>query len=143
MTDYYKNLELDRKATHNQIVTCFKRLAKKYHPMNSKIDMATNAKQFASVWEAFEVLSNPEYKAIYDAYGEKVLKHGLDSGLKMDFQGVYQYKGNANEIFNSYFDTGVEFRDRPSEIETNYLNHFSKIEEEKKRFEVNFFNFIF
>mmetsp|Transcript_3151 Transcript_3151/g.3762 ORF Transcript_3151/g.3762 Transcript_3151/m.3762 type:complete len:272 (+) Transcript_3151:77-892(+) len=100
--------------------------------MNSKIDMATNAKQFAYVCEAFEVLSNPEYKAIYDAYGEKILKHGFDSGLNMNFEGVYQFKGNANEIFNSYFDTGKEFKDKPTEIETNYLSHFSHFEEAKR-----------
>ncbi len=136
MTDYYKILELDRKATNDQIVSSFKRLAKKYHPMNSKIDMATNAKQFANVCEAFEVLSNEKYKAIFDAYGEIVLKHGFDPKLKMDFGGCYQFKGNAHDIFNAYFDTGVEFREKTDGIETNYLNYFDKIEQAKRQEEV-------
>lgn len=126
MTDYYKTLELDRRASNYDITSSFKRLAKKYHPLNSKIDMATNAQQFASVCEAYEVLSNPEFKAIFDAYGEKVLKHGFEHDKHMDFEGVYQYKGNAIEIFNSYFDTGKEFKDKALEIETNYHDHFSK-----------------
>lgn len=136
MTDYYKILKLDRKATKDDITSSFKRLAKKYHPLNSKIDMATNAQQFANVCEAYEVLSNPEYKAIFDAYGEKVLKHGFEPDKSMDFEGVYQYKGNAHEIFNSYFDTGKEFRAKQSEIDTDYHGHFSKAEEAKRKQEV-------
>lgn len=93
--------------------------------------MATNAQQFANVCEAYEVLSNQEYKAIYDAYGEKVLKHGFDPDKNMNFSGIYQFKGNANEIFNSYFDTGKEFRDKPLEIKTNYGDHFRSDEEIK------------
>lgn len=109
---YYKNLEIDRKATQEEISLAFRRLAKKYHPLNSKIDMATNAQQFAQVWEAFEVLSNPKFKAIFDAYGEKVLKHGFDLDKKMNFDGVYQFKGNSNDIFNAYFGTPEAFKDR-------------------------------
>ena len=102
--------------------------------------MATNAQQFANVCEAFEVLSNPKFKAIFDAYGEKVLKHGFEPDQNMDFEGVYQYKGNAHEIFDSYFDTGKEFRDKPLEIETNYHGHFSKAEEaERQRLVINLF----
>jgi DnaJ-class molecular chaperone len=101
-------------------------IAKKFHPLNSKIDMATNAQQFASVCEAYEVLSNAEYKAIYDAYGEKVLKHGFEPDKHMDFEGVYQYKGNAHDIFNAYFDTGTEFREKPSEFETDFHHHIGK-----------------
>lgn len=132
MTDYYKILELDRKATKDDIIFNFKRLSKKFHPLNSKIDMATNAQQFANVCEAFEVLSNPEFKAIYDAYGEKVLKHGFDPDKNMNFSGVYQWKGNSHEIFNAYFDTGEEFKAKPIEHETNFYNHFSKEVEEHK-----------
>ena len=112
MTDYYKILELSRKATREDISSAFERLAKKYHPMNSKIDMATNAQQFAQVCEAFEVLSNPKFKAIFDAYGEKVLKHGFDPEKKMNFEGVYQYRGNAHDIFNNYFGTSEASKDR-------------------------------
>ena len=129
MADYYNILECDRKASKDEITASFKRLAKKYHPLNTKIDMATNAQQFANVCEAYEVLSNQEYKAIYDTYGEKILKHGFDPDKNMNFDGIYQFKGNANEIFNAYFDTGKEFKDKPLEIDTNYASYFPTDEE--------------
>uniref|UniRef100_A0A7S3KDA7 Chaperone DnaJ C-terminal domain-containing protein n=1 Tax=Euplotes crassus TaxID=5936 RepID=A0A7S3KDA7_EUPCR len=50
----------------------------------------------------------------------------------MNFEGAYQFKGNATEIFNAYFDTGVEFREKEDNSETNYLNYFDKIEDAKR-----------
>lgn len=104
--------------------------------------MATNAQQFASVCEAYEVLSNPEYKAIYDAYGEKVLKHGFEPDKNMDFEGIYQYKGNAHEIFNAYFDTGKEFLEKTSELDSDYHKHFYKIEHAEQEAKVSLSNFM-
>ena len=39
--------------------------------------MATQSKEFNRICEAFEVLSNPKFKAIFDAFGETVLKDGF------------------------------------------------------------------
>jgi len=39
--------------------------------------MATQSKEFNRICEAFEVLSNPQFKAVYDAFGEIVLKEGF------------------------------------------------------------------
>lgn len=35
---------------------------------------------FSKLCEAYEVLSTPELKDVYDNFGEKVLKNGLPSG---------------------------------------------------------------
>ena len=99
--------------------------------------MATNAQQFASVCEAYEVLSNPEYKAIYDAYGEKVLKHGFEPDKNMAFEGIYMYKGNTHEIFNAYFDTGKEFEEKPNELDTDYHKHFYMLEHAEQEAKVS------
>jgi len=136
MADYYKTLELPRKCSRGDITASFKRLAKKFHPLNTKIDMATNAQQFSKVCEAYEVLSNNEYKEIYDAYGEKVLKYGFDSDQNINFEGVYQFKGNSDSIFNSYFDSGKEFAASPFNNDSDFKNHFEKFEQERQRIKV-------
>lgn len=45
--------------------------------------MATQSKHFNRICEAFEVLSNPKFKSIYDAFGEIVLKEGFSEEDKV------------------------------------------------------------
>ena len=42
--------------------------------------------------EAYEVLSNPELKEVYDNYGESVLKNGLPN---LSEHSGYSFKGNS------------------------------------------------
>ena len=74
--------------------------------------MATNAKHFNKICEAFEVLSNPEFKSVYDAYGEQVLKEGFEPEAKQDLRGVqYRWKGDGNKIFEGFFGSTNPFSD--------------------------------
>ena len=65
-TDLYEILELPKKATKSEIRAKYKKLALKYHPDNK--DDGNNI-TFISVNRAYEILSDPELKAIYDKYG--------------------------------------------------------------------------
>eukprot|EP00808_Paulinella_micropora_P006358 g42938.t1 len=77
--DYYDVLGVPRTATEAQIKKAYKKLALKYHPdKNNGSDAAKE--QFVKVSEAYEVLSNPEKKKIYDQYGEAGLKGGVPDG---------------------------------------------------------------
>ena len=68
--------------------------------------MATQSKEFNRICEAFEVLSNAQFKAIYDAFGETVLKDGFspeetkmyNGGKQLPLQ--YRWKGNAQAIYD-------------------------------------------
>jgi len=99
--NYYETLEIDRNATAEQILHGFRRLSLKYNPAKSSGNAAV-AEKFTAITEAWEVLSNPEYKGIFDKYGEYGLKQGIKDhqGQKI---GGYTYLGNAEEIFESYF----------------------------------------
>jgi len=67
--DYYKILGVSKKATESDIKKAYRKLARKYHP-----DLNPNQKdaeqKFKEVNEANEVLSHPENRKKYDAYGE-------------------------------------------------------------------------
>merc|ERR1711988_672068 len=66
---------------------------------------------FSKIAEAYEVLSNPARRAIYDQYGERGLKEGVPDGKGNLTGGKYRYNDNAMEIFASFFGTSSPFAD--------------------------------
>lgn len=60
--DYYELLDVDASASHDQIRTAYRRLARQLHP-----DAGGNAGVFRLVREAFETLSDPIACSHYDA----------------------------------------------------------------------------
>src|SRR3972149_10241026 len=65
--DYYETLGVPRGATPEEVKKAFRRLAMKYHPDRNKSDDAHD--RFKSINEAYEVLSDPERRAVYDRFG--------------------------------------------------------------------------
>lgn len=66
--DYYRTLGVDKNASEKDIKKAFRRLAKQYHPDANPNDPKAEAK-FKEVNEAYEVLSNPEKRKLYDQFG--------------------------------------------------------------------------
>ena len=67
--DYYKTLGIDKSASESDIKKAYRKLARKYHPDLNPDDKEAE-KKFKAVNEANEVLSNPENRKKYDAYGK-------------------------------------------------------------------------
>ena len=67
--DYYQLLEVDKGASEKEIKNAYRKLARKYHPDVNPNDKEAERK-FKEVNEANEVLSNPENRKKYDAYGK-------------------------------------------------------------------------
>ena len=59
--------------------------------------------QFHKIAEAYEVLSSPQFRSIYDQFGYEWLFEGFPPNKFMKFKGVYNYRGNAEEIFTKVF----------------------------------------
>ena len=66
--DYYKILGVSRDASQEEIEKAYRKLARKYHPdMNP--DDQTAKKKFQQVQAAFDMLSDPQKREMYDRYG--------------------------------------------------------------------------
>ena len=80
-TRYYEALGVEPTANREEIAAAYRQLSLKHHPMRCPRDQEAQAYlQFTKLCEAYEVLSDPLMKRIYDKYGEYSLKHGVQKG---------------------------------------------------------------
>src|ERR1700752_1842790 len=66
-TDFYQTLGVDRTATAEEIQRAYRKLARTYHPDVNKDPTAE--RRFQDISEAYDVLSDPETRQRYDAFG--------------------------------------------------------------------------
>jgi len=101
--DFYKILGLTKGATDDDIKKAYRKLALKYHPDKNK--EAGAEEKFKEVAEAYEVLSDPKKKEIFDKYGEEGLKAGGGTGGGGGGPGV-----GGQQFFYSNVDPHQTFR---------------------------------
>ncbi|KAM3552268.1 hypothetical protein MY1884_007296 [Beauveria asiatica] len=77
--DYYKILGVDRSASDKQLKTAYRQLSKRFHPDKNPGD-DTAKEKFVSVSEAYEVLSDPETRQIYDRHGHEGVQNKRNGG---------------------------------------------------------------
>ncbi len=88
--DYYEVLNVARTASPEEVKRAFRRLALKVHPDNYKGDKAEGEKKFKELSEAYEVLSDPEKRNLYDRYGHEGLRGaGVHDFSHMGFGDVF------------------------------------------------------
>ncbi|KAL0335661.1 UNVERIFIED_CONTAM: DnaJsubfamily B member 4 [Sesamum radiatum] len=104
--DYYNILKVIRSATDEDLKKAYRRLAMIWHPDKNSNKQEAEAK-FKQISEAYDVLSDPQKRQIYDLYGEEGLKSAQcpppPRGPRNRHQGFYynnQQHPNPNFRFN-------------------------------------------
>lgn len=75
--DLYKILHVPRNASEDQIRSSYRKLARKYHPDINPGNKEAEAK-FKEIAAAYDVLSHPAKRKLYDEFGEAGLQPGFD-----------------------------------------------------------------
>ncbi|KAE8593283.1 hypothetical protein XENTR_v10019060 [Xenopus tropicalis] len=111
--DYYSLLNVRREATQEELKASYRRLCMLYHPDKHRDpELKKQAEQlFNLVHQAYEVLSDPQSRAIYDIYGKK--------GLEMEGWEVVERKRTAAEIREEFERLQREREERRLQQRTN------------------------
>ena len=96
--DAYEVLGVGRAADETEIKKAFRRLARELHPDTNSEDPQAEDK-FKEAAEAYEILSDPDRRRQYDAYGHEGLRSG---GYAPNFEGF----GSVSDLFSAFFGSG-------------------------------------
>ncbi|XP_076947676.1 uncharacterized protein LOC143619685 [Bidens hawaiensis] len=116
--DYYNILKVNRNASVEDLKKAYRRLAMIWHPDKNLTKNKSEAEaKFKQISEAYDVLSDPQKRQIYDLYGEEALKSGQvpsSSG-----RGYY-----TNSYYNNGQHPNPNFRFNPRDAEDIYAELF-------------------
>nr|XP_045227259.1 dnaJ homolog subfamily B member 13 isoform X5 [Macaca fascicularis] len=102
----------------------YRRLALKHHPLKS--NEPSSAEIFRQIAEAFDVLSDPVKRGIYDKFGEEGLKGGipLEFGSQTPWTTGYVFHGKPEKVFHEFFGGNNPFSEffdaEGSEVDLNF-----------------------
>ena len=111
--DYYEILDVERTVTVEEIKKSYRKLAVKYHPDKNPGDKAAEEK-FKELSEAYEILSDPDKRTLYDQHGHAAFDRRAGGGFARGAGGFHDpfdifrevFGGGGGTIFDDLFGGG-------------------------------------
>ncbi|XP_072310757.1 dnaJ homolog subfamily B member 4 [Eucyclogobius newberryi] len=96
--DFYKVLGVAPESNEDEIKKAYRKLALKFHP--DKNSDAEAEDKFKEIAEAYEILTDPKKRNIYDQFGEE----GLKNGMSLASQGnLFRSNFHSSDHFDIFF----------------------------------------
>lgn len=111
--DYYEVLGVSRNADAQELKSRYRKIALQYHPDRNPGNKDAEEK-FKEAAEAYEVLTNPEKRKVYDQFGHRGLegmRNGYSGGFR-DFDDIFSSFGDIFEDFFGFRSAGGSGRSR-------------------------------
>lgn len=121
--DYYEVLGVAKTATDDELKKAYRKLAKKWHPDANADNKKEAEEKFKEISEAYEILSNPQKRKMYDQFGHEGPQGfgGAGNGGYYSYTGGFDGFdgfGDFSDIFSSIFGGGAGFGGRASNTRT-------------------------
>ena len=140
--DYYEILSVSRDANVEQIKKAYRKSALRWHPDKNLDQRELAERNFKRLAEAYEVLSDPQKRQIYDRYGKDGLTNGGPDptaragfgfpGMANLFDGVFNMAGpragagmygfnfrDPNDVFREFFGNNDPFAEFFADLSAN------------------------
>lgn len=103
--DYYEVLGISRTSSVDDVKTAYRRLAKEYHPDMNPANRKEAEEKFKELSEAYEVLSDPKKRQLYDQYGHEAASQNFGPG-GFDFRRDFTHVNDLRDIFGDLLSGG-------------------------------------
>lgn len=113
MNTYYDILGVNKDSSDSDIKKAYRKLALKYHPDKNKTEEA--AEKFKEIGEAYEVLSDPKKRELYDKFGKDGLNGDVSGGFSNPFDIFNNIFGGGNP-FGNMFGGGNPFENNQNDV---------------------------
>jgi molecular chaperone DnaJ len=97
--DYYEVLAVSKDCSEDELKKAYRKLAMKYHPDRNPGDHSAEEK-FKEISEAYDVLSDPQKREVYNRYGHEGLQRGAGADSGTGFADIF------GDVFADIFGGG-------------------------------------
>jgi curved DNA-binding protein len=97
----YQELGVEKTASEAEIKKAYRKLATKLHPDKNPGDKRSETR-FKSVNRAYQTLSDPKKRALYDEFGDNALREGFDPAAARAYQRASQGFGSGRSAGGSF-----------------------------------------
>ncbi len=99
--DYYTILGVHQLASDDEIKRAYKQKALKHHPDKNRGDVDAE-KKFMDISEAYEILSDPYKRSLYDRFGSEELRNYLGTDPHTHFRSSGTHADSGGDQTNEY-----------------------------------------
>ena len=122
--DYYNILKVNRNASDDDLKKAYKRLAMIWHPDKNPVKKSDAEAKFKQISEAYDVLSDPQKRQIYDLFGEEALKSGQFPPPSQSSSSSSSSSSRASQHFQHQRQYPTSFQFHPRDADDIYAELF-------------------